>query len=117
MFFAEKSRLTYRFIKTSYAQITRLTTAVENVLHKIQNSGESSSASAEIKIYLYGPRNEVLEILNMVLGKGQIKHTYIAAGGLLPDPSPDIVVIVWDLTDEEKLSPSYRTINLLKELS
>lgn len=107
---SEKSKLTYRFIKNSYAQITRLTTAVENVIQKIQ-PGQSAG------IYLYGPQNEVLEVLNLVMGKGKINHTYIAEERLLPDPSSHTVIIVWDLADEEKLSKSYRTVNILKELN
>ena len=106
----EKSRLTYTFIKNSYEQIMTLTTAVENVIQKI-HPGQSAG------IYLYGPHNEVLEVLNLVLSKGKIRHTYIAEASQLPDPSPQTVIIVWDSADEETLSKSYRTVNILKELS
>jgi len=106
---AEKSKLTYRYIKHSYAQITRLASAVENLLEKIQ-------VGKDEVIYLYGPQNEVFEVLNLVLGKGKINHVYITDDRRLPDPSTQIVIIVWDLSDEEKLAPSYRAVNLLKEL-
>lgn len=106
---AEKSKLTFHYIKHTYAQITHLASAVENLLEKIQ-------VGKEEVIYLYGPQNEVFEVLNLVLSKGKVNHLYIADDSQLPELSPQTVIIVWDLSDEEKLAPSYRVVNLLKEL-
>ena len=138
---AEKSKLTYRYIKHSYAQITNLTIAVEKVIQKIERSNERCQkddsnftgaqrrsngktmepspwlSGASNNIYLYGPQNEVLEVLSLVLGKAKINHTYITADHQFPAPSSQVVIIVWDQTDEDKLSKSFRTVNILKELN
>jgi DNA-binding MarR family transcriptional regulator len=107
---AEKSRLTYNFIKRTHSHILQLTEAVERVIANF-HKGE------EAPLYLYGPRNEVLEILSLVLGRSQIKHIYIPENGTLPDPSAKPVIIVWDHEDDEKLSASYRIVNILIELN
>lgn len=113
---AEKSKLTYRYIKHSYAQITNLTIAVEKVIQKIQRSNGLCQGVSN-NIFLYGLQNEVLEVLNMVLDRGHINYTYIIADQQLPAPSSQTVIIVWDQTDEAKLSKTYRTVNILKELN
>lgn len=105
----EKSKLTYHFIRNSYAQITRLTSTVKVIVTNIMGGNDRV-------IYLYGPQNEVLEVLKLVLNKEQVNHIYISEDRPLPEPSPHTIVIVWDLDDEAKLSQTHRTINILKEL-
>lgn len=105
----EKSKLTYLFIKNSYAQITRLTSTVQNIVNKIMDGNDGV-------IYLYGPQNEIFEVLNLVLSKENVEHIYIKEADMLPEPSPHTVIIVWDLVDEDKMSRTHRTINILKEL-
>jgi DNA-binding MarR family transcriptional regulator len=112
----EKTERTYKYIKRSYDHITAVTRTVEDIL-------QSAYLQKADIVYLYGPRNEIYEIIKLALQQQKgIKYTYIANGEPLPDNNgnPDFdgnVVLVWRLEDEEKLSGVYHTVNILKELS
>jgi hypothetical protein len=53
----EKTRLTYQFIRSSYRQILNITNAVEELI------AEEQSKNSTNNLVLYGPSDEVAEIL------------------------------------------------------
>jgi len=104
---AEKTRLTYSYIRHSYAYIVKVSRAVERVALAARERGGNT-------LYLYGPRNEVLEIAESALRDGKFDYTYAADNGALPPAGENHLVIVWDLEDEEELGGDYEVVNILK---
>lgn len=102
---AEKTHLTYRFIKQSYSYVTKINSVMDNVVKLVKKHelGE---------IILFGPRNEVFQILSMTLEQKDADYRLIKKEENLP-PAGEIVVVVWDLKDEELLK-NYSPINVLK---
>ena len=107
----EKTERTYKYIKRSYDHITAVTRTVEDIL-------QSAYLQKADIVYLYGPRNEIYEIIKLALQQQKgIKYTYVMIAVrriITATRFGGNVVLVWRLEDEEKLSGAYRTVNILK---
>jgi len=102
---AEKTKLTYRYIKQSYGYVLKVSAVMDRIIelaeeHKIDD------------IVLFGPRNEVYEILKLPLEQNNVDYKFTNKKEELPDPGGNVIV-VWELEDEEELL-EYGPINVLK---
>lgn len=104
----EKTEKTYKYIKRSYEHINKVTGTINELLNMEDIKGPGI-------VYLYGPRNELYEIIMLALHKQEgVDYKYVDDNEL-----PSItgnVVLVWTLEDEEKLTPNHRVVNVLKRL-
>lgn len=104
----EKTEKTYKYIKRSYDHIMTVSNAVGERL-------QSADIQKADVVYLYGPQNEVYEIVKMALQQQKgLNYEYV--GEEEPPGGGEDVVLVWRLEDEEQLSPRHNVINLLKKL-
>lgn len=77
---------------------------------------QSADVQKAAVLYLYGPRNEMCEIVKMGLHQQKgLEYRYVGDGDP-PGDDADGVVLVWRLEDEEQLAGNYRVVNILKEL-
>ena len=108
---AEKSKLTYRYIKSSYEYILKISDKVRDFCEQAEKLGIK-------RIYLYGPQNEVYHIIKLALDKEKIPYSYIEQNNraCVRDLDQDQLIMVWELADEEKLAGSYQVVNILKIL-
>ena len=107
--FKEKADRTLSYIKRSYDHILNVTRAVEDILRSddLQKAGI---------VFLYGPRNEIYEIIILALQKqAGMNHKLIGAGELASITDND-VVLVWNLEEEERLAGRFRIVNVLHKL-
>lgn len=102
---AEKTRLTYRYVKQSYNYVLKVSSVMDRII-ELADEHEMEG------IFLFGPRNEVFEILKVPLDQNNIDYKFTSKKEELPDPGGNVVV-VWEIEDEEKLS-EYQPINVLK---
>lgn len=102
---SEKMKLTYHYVKNSYAYIIKIVNLMEEIILDSKTRGFAT-------IFLYGPDNEVYEILQIALKENDAKYLYIKEKNDLPDDKR-IPLIVWDLEDEKSLK-DYRLINILR---
>jgi DNA-binding MarR family transcriptional regulator len=104
---AEKVRLTYEYLKNSYAQITGLMEVMTAVIARAWRQGYRD-------VILYGPGDEVLQILKIALEQQELKYKYYRSGE--EPPFGQFLFLVWTLEDEEKLAPDHNVVNILKVL-
>lgn len=104
---AEKVRLTCEYLKKSYAQITGLMEVVAAVIARAWRQGYRD-------VILYGPGDEVLQILKIALDQQAIEYKYYRSGE--EPPFGQFLFLVWTLEDEEKLAPDHNVVNILKVL-
>ncbi len=105
----EKTERTCNYIKRSYEHITTVSKTVVEIL-------QSAALQKAHIIYLYGPKNEMYEIVKLALQKQKyIKYKFVGDRKPPPTTAKDIILI-WTPEDEEKLTDEYRVINILKEL-
>ena len=102
----EKTRLTYNFVRSSYRQILNITDAVETLLKDNYNPNNN-------KILLYGPADEVEQILFNTLNGINIKPVIKRPGEDNFVPEPQDLVLTWRYEDEEDLTGSGRVYNIL----
>lgn len=101
----EKTKLTYQYIKSSYAYINNLNQVIVDLVKEVQ-------ARKLGKIYLYGPRDEVLTILKQQLVTQKVEYSYLQKTDLLINNQQGVIV-VWRVEDEDKFE-GFRTVNVLK---
>lgn len=104
---AEKARLTYQYLKNSYAQITSLMEVVAAVIARAWRQGYQD-------VILYGSADGVLQILKIALDQQEMNYRFIRSGE--EPPFGRFLFIVWDLKDEEKLAQEHQVVNILKVL-
>ncbi len=102
---AEKTRLTYRYVKQSYNYVLKLSSVMERII-------ELADEQEREGIFLFGPKNEVFEILKIPLDQNNINYKITSKKEDLPEPG-DNVIVVWEIEDEEELS-EHQPINVLK---
>ncbi len=102
---AEKTRLTYRYVKQSYNYVLKLSSVMERII-------ELADEQEREGIFLFGPKNEVFEILKIPLEQNNINYKITSKKEDLPEPG-DNVIVVWEIEDEEELS-EHQPINVLK---
>jgi hypothetical protein len=104
----EKTKLTYQFVRKSYNQIINISTAVENLLKRYLTAGKPN------KIILYGPDDEVKEILKDTLHNMNLTSMNIQPNCDGFKPEPDHLVITWRCEDAEHLdSADNQVVNIL----
>jgi len=104
---AEKVRLTCEHLKKSYAQISSLMEVVAAVVARAWRQGYRD-------VILYGPADEVLQILKIALAQQEIEYRFYRRGE--EPPSGQFLFLVWTQEDEEKLAPDHHVVNILKVL-
>ena len=105
----EKSRLTYRYIRQSYKQIIRINQAMDQLI---------AERAAEINgeaILLYGPKDEIMEIL-----KEYLKHQDLlfevcpeAGFGAITDLNNSRLILIWREEEENLLDGCHQAVNLM----
>jgi len=105
----EKTEKTYKYIKRSYDHIMSVTRSVGEILQSahVQQAGF---------VYLYGPRNEIYQIIKMALQQQQNVRYQHFGPGEPPEAAPGAVILVWRLEDEQELTGFPGVINLLRSL-
>ncbi len=105
----EKARLTYRYIKQSYKQLLKINLALETLLANHQN---------EQPVLLFGPQDEICEILSQHLKSLKIPYTTNTDFNSFTEHkgNNNVLVITWREEEEEALSLNSRTVNIMKML-
>lgn len=127
---AEKTRLVYQYIKSSYNQIVRMTDA----LSQIMACDEPLAGTREV--IFYGPPDEILEILKIAAGNLDLRYRVVSKNSdlmkhmedLFSLPGNDVdgkqdqavlnkpVIIVWSNENADKLPHNIKAVNILKEI-
>ena len=103
----EKTKLTYQFVRSSYRQILNITTAVETLIAK-----EAINSSTK-QVIIYGPADEVEQILkNALHGLGIKPEIWRPADGDFK-PDSDQLVLTWRVEDEENINGDTRVFNIM----
>ncbi len=106
----EKTKLTYQFVRSSYRQIMNINTAVKVLL------AEEANGKAE-QVILYGPADEVEQILKTSLHNLDIKPEIKRPDEDIFIPDSNQIILTWRSEDEENLSGRnsrvYNILNLL----
>ena len=106
----EKARLTYSFVRSSYNQILKITNAVNLLIEReIKNSGNT-------RVILYGPTDEVAQILKNTLRGLQIKPEIIHTDLSGYEPQCNKLYLTWRHEDEEKITGKCRVINIMDKI-
>ncbi len=103
----EKTRLTYQFVRSSYHQILNITNAVEELI------AEEQSKNSTNNIVLYGPSDEVAEILINTLRGLNIKPDIKRPEEDNFNPNPHQLVLTWRYEDEQLLPTPNRVVNIM----
>lgn len=92
--FAIKVKHTRDFIKNSYRYIFKVSNTMKGLAKDIENDGKK-------KMCLYGPRDEVYQILKMALEEEDMPYTFLERG-LEVSEKEGFIFVVWDLHDEKE---------------
>ena len=103
----EKTRLTYNFVRSSYRQILNINTAVEELV-----AGHLTGDPAE-QVVLYGPADEVEQILKNTLRGLDIKPVVKRPEEDSFKPEPGQLTLTWRYEDEESLTGHNRVFNIM----
>lgn len=108
---AEKTRLVYQYIRSSYRQISRIHQALEQVLHE-RNGQETLT-----RVIFYGPEDEILEILKTAAGNLNLKYAVVHTKDELVDMElRDGLMITWDAEGYQELDVDNPVVNILERL-
>ncbi len=102
---AEKTRLTYSYVRQSYHYVLKISSVMDRIIELVDEHEMEG-------IFLFGPKNEVLEILKIPLEKSDVEYSVLTCEKDLPEPGGKVLV-VWEIEDEERLS-EYKPINVMK---
>ncbi|BCV20661.1 MarR family transcriptional regulator [Moorella sp. Hama-1] len=106
---AEKTRLAYQYIQSSYQQIVKTGRALEEVV--------AARPEPVARIIFYGPSDEVLEILKIAAGNLHIQHTTAAgAADLAGIDGRNTLVITWQAGEEYQPPPGIEVVNIINRL-
>lgn len=103
----EKSKLTYKFIRKSYQHILSITRALEEVI-------ATEAPDKKDQLVLYGPADEVEEILKNVLRGLNIKPEVKRPEEYSFKPHDNQLIITWRYEDEDSITGTNRVINIIK---
>jgi DNA-binding MarR family transcriptional regulator len=103
----EKTKLTYQFIRSSYHQILNITNAVETLISETQTNNSTN------EVILYGPADEVEQILINTLRGLKIKPEIIRPEQDNFQPKPNQLVLTWRFDDEQTLPPKSGAVNIM----
>ncbi len=103
----EKTKLTYQFIKKSYNQLTAITTAVTVLLREVKEYYPNA------QIIIYGPADEIREILTANLDTMKLTPRIINPQEEQFKPVPNQLILIWRSEEEEKLSAANQVVNIM----
>ena len=103
----EKTSLTYNFIQSSYRQIMKISTAVENLITEQYNPSENN------QVIIYGPADEIEAILKNTLRGLNIKPLIKRPEEDGYKPSPGQLILTWRHEDEETLPANSGAVNIM----
>jgi len=110
----EKSRLTYQYIRKSYEQILKINQALDNLLAEW---GPDINGAAVI---LYGPKDEIQEILTRHLSHKDIAYTLCSEQSHSFNPgqsaSGNQLILVWREEEETALDENLKAVNIINLL-
>jgi len=103
----EKTKLTYQFIRSSYRQIINITGAVETLIIEEQSKDSINN------VILYGPADEVEQILINTLRGLNVTPEIKRPEEDNFKPGPDQLILTWRSEDEESLPVNCRAVNIM----
>jgi len=108
----EKSRLTYRYIRQSYKQILQINSDLDQLLAK-QLEDQNGP-----KIVLFGPNDEIMDIITQNLNSKNILFDHFSSDNLLPqlERENSHLVLIWRQEEEEALCDHKQPIKVIKLL-
>jgi DNA-binding MarR family transcriptional regulator len=108
----EKSRLAYRYIRQSYRQILQINIDLDNLLAK-QLEDQNG-----LKIVLFGPTDEIMEIITQYLNNKNISSKHFSSDNSLPHlvNGNRHLVLIWRQEEEEALYVHKKPVKVLKLL-
>jgi len=109
---AEKTQLTYQYLKASYRQIIKISRVVDEVVAAHQ------AARGPVKeIILCGPTGEVLAILKIAVQDLGMNYREVRTiNDLTGDVMENALVITWDDARAEQVNSKYNVVNILEIL-
>lgn len=105
---AEKTRLAYQYMQSSYRQIVKTSQALAEVVAARPEPVE--------RIIFYGPRDEVLEILKIAAGNLHIKHTTASCAADLAGIDGSTLIITWQAGENFLLPHGVEVVNIIDRL-
>jgi len=103
----EKTRLTYQFVRSSYRQILNITSAVEALISEAQTKNSTNN------VILYGPADEVEQILLGTLRGLNIKPEIMRPEQDNFQPKANQLVLTWRYEDDQTLPPKSGAVNIM----
>lgn len=109
---AEKTRLAYQFMKSSYRQIIKLHHALEQIVN------DRVVAGSRPEVVFYGPQDEILEILKTAAGEMNLQYTMAQTPYELAAVDPEAAVIITWHTEEvdQALTRDLSVVNILEKI-
>lgn len=107
----EKARMTYNYIRQSYRQLLKIIQALDAILSNQQLELDG------IPVILYGPPDEISEILTQHLNEiGQLYLTYTENNELIipNNLSDNQLILTWREEEEEQLGEYANAVNIMK---
>ncbi len=107
----EKSSLTYLYIKATYKLIQKINHNLDQLI------AERDNIRNEEKVALYGPSDEVQEIVIQHLKKKNISYACYPDAESIGEPAGNNrLVLIWRSEEEENLKKAHRAVNILTML-
>lgn len=108
----EKSRLAYCFIRNSYRQILKINEALDRIL------SEEAEEQETYKIIIFGPADEIAEILKQYFNHTNVAYEVCSDGDLWHRMAADNsrLVLVWRDEEDQALKGRHQTINIMNML-
>jgi len=103
----EKTRLTYQFVRSSYHQILNITSAVEALLSEEQAKNSTNN------VIIYGPADEVEQILINTLRGLNIKPLIVRPTENSIKPAKGQLVLTWRYEDDQTLPAKSGAVNIM----
>lgn len=115
----EKARLTYHYARQSYRRLLKINQALDNLLKTPIEAQKGTNNN--FKIDLFGPKDEVFEILSQRLKEHKLAFgAHTSLNTLNQEPvqiaPPKHLIITWRAEEEEVVPPGLNAVNLMKLL-
>ncbi len=104
----EKARLTYRYISQSYRQLLKINTALDSII------AENNLKHEADRVILYGPSDEIREILAQYFTVNNIVYEHLEADQPDQAIAEASLVITWREEEEMKLESRPQAVNIMK---
>jgi len=104
----EKTHLAYRYMQKSYRQIIVLQRALQEIV------AARTQGAACLHLVLYGPNDEIQEILKLAAHELKLNYTCLTKPQELCNLAADSLVITWDASRNNP--QGVETINILEKI-